>query len=216
MAKVTKKRIPLRDLMEELQEFVDVVSGEAYGDTVVSGGIDPGAEGAIGFICRNRYAVIDIPTIDITVDRVRKVSAKERAAGNMNKTRKVEGHSTQFDLAAICAVFALIRPLKDRLRFILEKAPLTLGPGKHTADVMLNRAYAMWPLFLLGRNYRTQEVTPGDWKKAMALKAGDDAKERARLRAISQFPKAELHLVKHHNRAEALLLADFGRRHMTF
>jgi hypothetical protein len=53
--------------------------------------------------------------------------------------------------------------------------------------------------------------TPNVWKKAMGLKAD---KEQARLRAMQLFPTAALRRKKHHNRAEALLLALDGQRHI--
>ena len=52
-------------------------------------------------------------------------------------------------------------------------------------------------------------VTPGVWKRSCGL--GKD-KRAALDKARLLFPSAELSLAKHHGRAEALLLADFGRR----
>lgn len=52
-------------------------------------------------------------------------------------------------------------------------------------------------------------VTPSKWKTATGLSADKSASlHKARL----LFPSAELHLVKHHGRAEALLLARYGLR----
>jgi len=52
-------------------------------------------------------------------------------------------------------------------------------------------------------------VSPSVWKRAMGLNGTD--KEFARTRAKHFFPTAELHRVKDHNRAEALLIAAYGR-----
>lgn len=49
-------------------------------------------------------------------------------------------------------------------------------------------------------------VTPASWKRAYAL--GDD-KDAALHKARFLFPNEELHLKKHHNRAEALLIANY-------
>jgi crossover junction endodeoxyribonuclease RuvC len=68
----------------------------------------------------------------------------------------------------------------------------------------------MWPLFLASKGSYVEEVVPTVWKKAMGL-AGKD-KEAARLKACGLFPHAGLSLKKDHNRAEALLLADYLRR----
>jgi len=52
-------------------------------------------------------------------------------------------------------------------------------------------------------------VTPAVWKRALGLPADKRASlDRARM----LFPTAELHLAKHDGRAEALLLAEYGRR----
>lgn len=59
-----------------------------------------------------------------------------------------------------------------------------------------------------GIPYRT--VTPAVWKRAMGLQGKD--KEASRALARSLWPTAPLGRVKDHGRAEALLLAEFGRR----
>jgi hypothetical protein len=51
-------------------------------------------------------------------------------------------------------------------------------------------------------------VAPATWKRQMKLSGSD--KEAARAMAIRLFPRVEgLHLKKHHNRAEALLLGHW-------
>ena len=55
-------------------------------------------------------------------------------------------------------------------------------------------------------------VTPAVWKRALGLSSDKRASlDRARM----LFPTAELHLAKHDGRAEALLLAEYGRRQFT-
>ncbi len=52
-------------------------------------------------------------------------------------------------------------------------------------------------------------TTPGVWKRSYGLSKDKHASlHKARL----MFPTAELHLAKHDGRAEALLIAEFGRR----
>jgi crossover junction endodeoxyribonuclease RuvC len=53
-------------------------------------------------------------------------------------------------------------------------------------------------------------VRPAIWKRALGL--GKD-KEAARLRAMQLFPAADLRRKKDHGRAEALLLAWWGRQY---
>lgn len=54
-------------------------------------------------------------------------------------------------------------------------------------------------------------VPPQRWKKAMGLSR---EKYEALAMARRLFPTAELHLKKHDGRAEALLIAEWGRRHL--
>jgi crossover junction endodeoxyribonuclease RuvC len=56
---------------------------------------------------------------------------------------------------------------------------------------------------------RIEFVTPVVWKKSYGLSKDKHASlHKARL----MFPTVELHLAKHDGRAEALLIADYGRR----
>jgi crossover junction endodeoxyribonuclease RuvC len=57
------------------------------------------------------------------------------------------------------------------------------------------------------KHYPMELVRPLDWKKAFGL---SKSKDLARSRAIRLYPEAPLALVKHHNRAEALLIAKYG------
>ncbi len=55
-------------------------------------------------------------------------------------------------------------------------------------------------------------ITPQKWQAGVVpKKTGDSAKPSLTV-ARQMFPSAELHLVKHHGRADALLIADYVRR----
>lgn len=56
-------------------------------------------------------------------------------------------------------------------------------------------------------------VRPQEWQKGLVPKKaeGDDKPSLAVARRL--FPDAELHLKKHHGRADALLLAHYAKRH---
>jgi crossover junction endodeoxyribonuclease RuvC len=62
-------------------------------------------------------------------------------------------------------------------------------------------------------------ITPSKWKRGLGLidpESTDQVKKKASLsRARMLFPMAELHLEKHHNRGEALLLAHYGLHRAT-
>lgn len=53
------------------------------------------------------------------------------------------------------------------------------------------------------------EVAPSTWKAKMGL--NKKGKEESLRLAMQQFPEVDLHRKKDHNRAEALLMADYGR-----
>lgn len=55
-------------------------------------------------------------------------------------------------------------------------------------------------------------ISPQKWKKALNV-SSDKATTLGYAR--SRWPEAELHLEKHHNRAEALCIAEYGRRFNT-
>ena len=61
-------------------------------------------------------------------------------------------------------------------------------------------------------------VQPAQWQRQFSLYGGGftdrERKDRSRARAQELFPRLadRLGLVKHHNRAEALLIAEYGRR----
>jgi hypothetical protein len=70
-----------------------------------------------------------------------------------------------------------------------------------------NCSYGMWPLFLTLLRLPFETVHPFAWKKKSGLTGLD--KEAIRLKAAGMFPGADLCRKKDHNRAEALLLADW-------
>lgn len=59
------------------------------------------------------------------------------------------------------------------------------------------------------RGYRLEYTSPAAWKRSFGLSSD---KEEARSKAIQLFPMAPLSRKKDHNRAEALLIAEYSRR----
>jgi crossover junction endodeoxyribonuclease RuvC len=154
--------------------------------------VDPGASGAIAFLCGNFYTVVDIPTL---------------------KVSRGKGKKTVFDLPGIVKLFRYKFFIKDRSRVhsIVEVPPPSMGPKSSPyAQFRIGCAYAMWPLFLMSKGYSIEEVSPQKWKKVMGLSG--KSKETSRAKAQGMFPKASLSRKKDHDRAEALLLATYLRR----
>ena len=71
----------------------------------------------------------------------------------------------------------------------------------------------MWEGILAALNIPVELVSPQRWKKEIMADQGKD-KSAARFKAMALFPSLadQLKLVKHDGRAEALLLAEYGRR----
>ena len=64
-------------------------------------------------------------------------------------------------------------------------------------------------LATLGLGYRA--ISPAVWKRAMGLQRAEKADSRRKAQEL--YPTAPLSRVKDHGRAEALLIAEWGRRH---
>ncbi len=195
-----------RDPAEIVAEFVRRAS-TVRNDVLVS--IDPGATGAVAFWCYTFYCVVNIPCVITKRKKTRRTTKKEfKKTGNRSKT--VNSNHREFDLAKICELFRLLKPIKPRVRVMLEKIPPTLGRGRAYAEMMLNRAYAMWPLFLHSKGYAVYQERPGIWKKEMGLLGKE--KEDDRKAALKLFPDADILRKKDHDRADALLLVEYLRR----
>lgn len=160
-------------------------------------GIDPGASGAIGVVCGRHHVVVDIPML------------KVERAGSTKAKKKTK---TVFDVQEIVRLFRLFNPYKDRVCVILETAQVQVrGKGANAYNgFRVGCNYGMWPLFLAQKGYPVEEVQPGVWKRKMGLTSKD--KEASRRKAIQLFPRASLSRKKDHDRAEALLLAEYLKR----
>lgn len=111
--------------------------------------------------------------------------------------------STAHDLANLLRTF---NPLTTRV--YIEKAQAMPGQGVTSMfKYGMHYGHLTGMLALLRIPY--VEVSPQTWKRVMGLTA-----EKADSRAMAQklFPEASLSRKKDHGRAEALLLAEFGRR----
>lgn len=105
-------------------------------------------------------------------------------------------------------VFEELAHREDGDLAIIEKAqPMPKQGVVSTFTIGRNYGVVIGVLAALGIPYR--EVAPGTWKRAMGL---DSDKEKSRSLARSLWPEAPLGRKKDHNRAEALLLAEWGRR----
>ena len=181
-------------------------------------GIDPGRDGAIAFLCRNSVAVVDMPIIEVPRKRSRNLKPAEQeaqaAAGlQVRKTKTIEGHSFEFDVATIHDLFTQLKPVHYRVRICLEIAQVSNQTKKFRQTALtgykVGMGYAIWLLYLHAKRWPLEKIEPSAWKRHMGLLG--KTKAQSRIKAIELFPNAAAILTRV-DRAEALLLAEWSRR----
>lgn len=168
--------------------------------------VDPGLSGACAVLDHNGLrAVFDLPTM-------RDDSVGEDA---MVK-RKIDARALTRELLRIC-------PLGTSVFSVLEKVGAVGGKKNRTsAQLALVRAAATVETVLECLNWSPNYTTPQTWKRTFGLvqargltedeKQTDTERKRASLAVARKlYPDADLGLAKHHNRAEAVLIAHWAR-----
>lgn len=156
-------------------------------------GIDPGLTGAVARLDREGVTVVDIPCI-------------QRGAGTATVKNQVNASALQAEIKALVQgcdrqeVLVMI----ELTQAMPKQGVATMYSMGHTAGMIEGVVAAM------GLPHRL--VPAAQWKKAMKIAGGKKSEKKEPARALAQrlYPAAELHLVKHHNRAEAILLARYG------
>jgi hypothetical protein len=150
-------------------------------------GIDPGLSGALCVLAPDGalVALYDTPVLTLTLAR---------------------GTKQTYDVPGMCA---LLQPYAGAgLHVLIEESQAMPGQGVRSMWTT-GYGYGLWLGILAALQIPYTPVRPVVWKKAVGL--GKD-KEQARLRAQQLYPQADLRRKKDHGRAEALLLAWYGRQ----
>ena len=144
-------------------------------------GIDPGITGAVGILNDDGtfFSVLDIPTI--------------QAGGG----RKVKNECNPVP------VFEELKKLPVPSIVAIERVHSMPKMASQTVFSM-GDSFGVVRAVVASLGIPTVFVEPREWKKHFGL--GKD-KEQSRAKANHLFPYAPLSLVKHHNRAESLLIA---------
>jgi len=79
----------------------------------------------------------------------------------------------------------------------------TFSFGTKYGEMLGSMATLFWSVY---------KVTPQRWHKEYVFP--EKGKDGSLMLARDMFPDVELHLKKHHNRAEALLIGEWGRRNL--
>lgn len=149
-------------------------------------GIDPGLTGAVSMIREGHSEVHDMPAM---------------AAGQSYGSVK-----TQINPAALADLMKeLTSGERDDAIAVVEKVD---GYIDHKAAIFsMGNSFGCIRGVLGALRIPVHIVRPVDWKKHFGLPRD---KEYARTKAIELYPSLELSKKKHHNRAEALLIARYG------
>jgi crossover junction endodeoxyribonuclease RuvC len=148
-------------------------------------GIDPGLTGAIAILRDGKYhSLFDMPT-----------------------TAKGGSGSVKYEVspAALRTIFHVNIPADAAYKAIIERVNSRPGQAA-SATFSLGDSFGTARAALACSGIAYLDVTPVTWKKFYGL--GSD-KEQSRALASKLFPEAELHLKKHHDRSEALLMANY-------
>lgn len=149
---------------------------------MITVGIDPGLTGAVAFLRNGEYySLFDIPTT-------------LKGSGSVKQEVEPGGLKRMF-----------LERLEGREDVAIALERVSAMPGQGSSSVFsFGDTYGCCRSVASLTGYPLHLVTPTTWKKHFGL--GRD-KEESRALASRLFPGAELHLKKHADRAEALLMA---------
>ncbi len=172
-------------------------------------GIDNGFSGAIAVIEESGNIIIhDMPVITIRKTS-RSESKKQESENIQHKKRHRPKVKNYLDLLTIKQ---LLNIEGEKHVFIEKSQPMSKGGITQgvasTANYM--KAYGQLEGLLVGLDVPYTEVTPQAWKKEMLAGMGKE-KRNSVIRARQLFP-GTLFLISKDGRAEAALIAEYGRR----
>jgi crossover junction endodeoxyribonuclease RuvC len=166
-------------------------------------GVDPGLTGAFAVLDHHGEAlsVHDLPTMPIP------------EAGPKATIQR------EIDVRELYTLLRSVVPADESVICVVEHISSlgdTVKGDQAKASLAATKAYIMAVLRLQGLD--TRRVAPARWKKMYGIREPEkgaglpDAKKQALAKARQMFGDRYLPLAKHHNRAEALLIAQWGLR----
>jgi crossover junction endodeoxyribonuclease RuvC len=155
-----------------------------YYDKVI--GIDPGLTGAIAVIhTKDGYSELyDMPLIEV---------GKKKTISLQETSNIIKNHVFGFRVIAF-----------------IEKVGARPGQGV-TSMFHFGKSYGAMLGILAALGVPYVEIAPQTWKKEMLQDMAKD-KDASRYKAQTLFPEHDFNLKKHHGRADAILIAEAGRR----
>lgn len=162
-------------------------------------GVDPGLTGAAALVCIRRgiLEVVDLP-----------VEPNGSGSGSMRSWldapaffRVLRELADRHDLAREAVHCAIERPIA------MPTLPAQTIASQFDTFGALRAILATW-----SHSQRLEVVEARDWKRGYGLKGGKVEKTASRDCCLRLYPDAPVKLVKHHNRAEAILIARYALR----
>lgn len=169
-------------------------------------GIDPGLSGALALLGHDAQLLHleDIPVMQRGTGGAKVVNQVNATALADLLRSLLEPYDKNECLVMIEMAQSMPAAVKDKFgRVKILQGGASIFNTGHTAGVIEGVVAAL--------RFPHRLVRPVEWKKAMKLTA---TKEQCRAHAQRLYPEAPLHLVKHHNRAESILIARYG--HQTY
>jgi len=154
-------------------------------------GIDPGLTGAVAIL--SPHGQLDVAVYDCPITQVVKGKSKKN----------------EYLPYAMAELLAGLPP--DSTHVYIEKVGAMPGQGV-TSMFNFGKGFGLWIGIIAALKLPVTFVTPQAWKKE--LMAGMRDKDAARIRAMELFPdmSEQLKRKKDIGRADALLIAEYGRR----
>lgn len=163
-------------------------------------GIDPGKTGAIAMISEDgNYCIVDTPILKID-------TGKKTKSGNP----KI---NTEYLVSEMVKELSLFKFEHEETHVFIEKVHAMPDQG---VTSMFDMGYGLgaWHGIITALGFPLHEITPQAWKKSMMSGMGKE-KDASVYKAQQIFPKAKLlgpKGAKLHGRADALLIAEYGKR----
>ena len=162
-------------------------------------GIDPGLNGAVGVLKSHGSTYVDPGSIQVFDTPTMLVSGiKEKRVYNT------------------VAMALLLKPFVDQVcddvLCVLESVHSMPKQGV-ASSFSFGQGLGMWQGIIAAMGFPLEMPSPQRWKKEMLADQGKD-KDASRFKAIALFPSLaeQLSRKKDDGRAEAILLAEYGRR----
>lgn len=154
-------------------------------------GIDPGLDGAVGVIRGNLNTdveIFDTPTLLVEGEK---------------KRRKYN----------VSAMASILEPFQTEQVLVVLESVHSMPKQGVASSFSFGEGLGLWKGIIAAYKLPVEMPSPQRWKKAILADQGKD-KDASRFKAIQLFPSIadQLSRVKDDGRAEALLMAEYGRR----